>query len=720
MIINNITLKNFRSYEDETTFSFTPQGNKNIILIGGENGAGKSTLFEAIKLCIYGPTTYGYLGQNHNYLTKIKNNINDNTFKNKDIESSIALSISFKEGTKIKDYYLKRSWTYSNQKLYEYFKVFLNDEELNEEDKLYFDKYLKSVLPPSLFDFFFFDGEELSDFFTGKSASANLKESVLQLFNYDTFEVLKKQLLTYQRAQSKSSAQLEEAQNKFDELSNATKSIKTEIIALEKNIFINEEHLDNLLIKRNKAEEDFKNSGGLLEGEKAALNLEIIKLENERDDINQYIKDFCNDSLPFLLVTDLLKHTKAQIDKEDSLNSYNSIKDKLSGRIVRESFLEHKINPNKSDYIYNEIAATLLSNMFNTEELKNVSNILELSAEQKNSINFTIDNILSKKDYFSEKIKDKFNRIAQITSSLKYLRDKLNSTISEDLLNSYLESIHSINEEITKVKNTLAVKKATIELKHEELKNKEYHLTRAKNEYTNLLQNINVLDMSTNLISYLDELLTNLTRDKITLIENEFINIFSTIIRKDNYVNSIVINDNFDSTLYINKEYNTTDILNIIKNLGFDGLSKKYGPKFLEDLYKHYEVKTNKDLEDKILNDISFNYINLSTKVNINDFSNGEKQIYILCLIWAIIKSSGVEIPFIIDTPYARIDETHRNSLSTKYLPNISKQVIILSTNKEIDSEMYKVVKPYVCDEYLLLYNNDLRKTEVKNGYFEV
>ena len=89
MIINSITLKNFRSYEDETTFSFTPQGNQNIILIGGENGSGKSALFEAIKLCIYGPTAYGYLGQNFNYLTKIKNNINYNAFKNKDIELSL-------------------------------------------------------------------------------------------------------------------------------------------------------------------------------------------------------------------------------------------------------------------------------------------------------------------------------------------------------------------------------------------------------------------------------------------------------------------------------------------------------------------------------------------------------------------------------------------------------------------------------------------------------
>lgn len=719
MIINSITLKNFRSYEDETTFSFTPKNNKNIVLIGGENGAGKSTLFEAIKLCIYGPTTYGYLGQNHNYLTKIKNNINDNAFKNENIECFIGLNLSFKDGTEIKEYYLKRTWNYINQKIHEEFSIFLNDKELNNEDKLYFDKYLKSVIPPSLFDFFFFDGEELSDFFTGKNASSNLKESVLELFNYDTFDVLKKQLLSHQRAKSKSNIKLEETQNNFDSLSSSVKNIKTEIEELENSLLLDEDYYDNLLIKRNQTEENFKNSGGLLEEEKATLNSEIAKLEVERTNINQDIKDFCNDTLPFLLVTDLLEKTKTQIEKEDSLNSYNSIKEKLSGDIVKSTLSKH-IDKSISTNTYEEIAVDLLNNMFDTSELNTVESILELSTEQKNTITHTIDNILIKRNSLSKDILEKFNRISQIGINLKDLKEKLNSSVSDEILNNYLETIHSINEEINSVQSNIAVKRSTIDSKYNELRNKDYHLTRARNEYTTLLQTMNVLDMSSELIEYLEELLNNLTKDKIMLIEQEFIKIFGTIIRKENYVNSIVIDDNFNTTLYINKEYNSNEILNVIKNLGFQGLIKKYGDKFLEDLLKHYNVETNKELEEKVTYDISFNYISLSTKVNINDFSNGEKQIYILCLIWAIIKSSGVEIPFIIDTPYARIDETHRNSLTTTYLPNISKQVIILSTNKEIDKELYTVVKPYVCDEYLLLYNTELRKTEVKNGYFEV
>lgn len=719
MIINSITLKNFRSYEDEVTLSFSPEDNKNIILIGGENGAGKSTLFDAIKLCIYGSTAYGYLGENYFYLDKIKNNINDNALKSKNVECSICLSLSFKEGTNIKEYYLKRSWIYEDQKIQEYFNISLDGTYLEGEDKLYFDKYLKSILPPSLLNFFFFDGEELSDFFTGKSSSSNLKEAILQLFNYDTFEVLKKQLLSYQRSESKSKDNLKEAQANFDKLSYEVDSIKEKIESLEISIRNNGEHLDNLIIEKRKIEENFKNSGGILESEKAKLNGKILELENERTNINQYIKDFCNDTLPFLLLTDALKETKEQLNKELSVNSFNSIKDKLSGSVIKKSLSQNNLDFGNSNILYDEIASTILSNIFNIESLKEVSCILQLSPEQKNLVTFIIDDILSKENQYKSKILNSFNRNSEIGIKLKELREKLNSTVSGEILENYLNSINSIDKKISSLEKDLFIAKSNLELNYENLRNKEYHLTRARNEYSTLLQSYNVLDMSNNLISYLNKLLENLTKDKITLIQDEFIKIFSSVIRKENYINNIVIDENFNSTLYITKTYNTTEILNIIENLGFDGMAKKYGDEFLKDLFNYYNVTNNKNLKGKLSSDI-LNSINLKTKININDFSNGEKQIYILCLIWAIIKSSGVEIPFIIDTPYARIDQSHRNTLSTMYLPNISKQVIILSTNKEIDSELYKVIKPYVAKEYLLLYNAKHRKTEVKNGYFEV
>ena len=719
MIINSITLKNFRSYEDETTFIFSPNDDKNIILIGGENGAGKSTLFEAIKLCMYGPTNYGYIGYNHNYLTKIKNNINDNAFKNEDVNAFISLDITFKDKTLLKRYTLKRSWSYNNQKLSEDFIVYLDGNELNAEDRLYFDKYLRSVLPPSLFNFFFFDGEELSDFFTSSSSNLSLKDSILQLFNYDTFDILKKQLTSYQRSQSKSDDKLKEIQTNYDNILLIVSVLEKDIEILNSSIINYEEELDNLKIKKSKIEEDFKNSGGLLEEEKKKLNNTIMALENERININQSIKDSCNDIVPFLLIPDLLTSIKNQIKNEELLNSYLSINDKLTGDLIKESIANY-IELNENDNVFNNIANSIICNMFDIKKIENTTSILELSSEDKNNVIFKINSILDKKDNLKTSIINKFNRIHEINNEIKNLRKKLNSSVSEDLLKNYIESMHLVVNEINNTEIKLSQCRSKLETKIQDLNNKEYHLNKAKNEYLSLLQDNNVLEISTNIIDYLNELLSILTKDKINLIEKNFLDIFSAIIRKENYVNSISIDENFNSTLYINKDYTVYEILNIINNIGFDELSKKYGSKFIDDLYTIYNVSNNDDLLIKLNNDIALNILKLSTKVNINDFSNGEKQVYILCLIWAIIKSSGVEIPFIIDTPYARIDESHRNSLTNIYLPNISKQVIILSTNKEIDSNLYKTIKPHVCNEYLLLYNTKDRKTEVKKGYFEV
>ena len=719
MIINSIKLKNFRSYEDETEFSFSPKENKNIVLIGGENGAGKSTLFEAIKLCIYGPMSYGYLGINSNYLTKIKNNINNNAFKNDIVKCDISISLSFKEGTQINEYTLNRSWEYINQRIVESFEVIKNGTILNEDEVNYFNRYLQSVLPPSLFDFFFFDGEELTEFFIGKNSSNSLKDAVLQLFNYDTFNILKKQLLSFQRNISKNNDSLNNIQALYDESLNRVKTIKSKIDLINSNLENKELELDELLVKKNNLDEEFKSSGGILENERAEITSKINKLENERSIINQEIKDFCNDILPFLIVSDLLADTKKQIEKEENISSYKAVKNKLSGEVIKKSF-DSIPNLNNSSADFNHVALTILNNMFNVEEIQNITEILLLSADQKVNVLSIITSILFKNEQHKNSIVNNFDRLKLIAIEIKDCRDKLNSTVSGELVENYLKEISEVNNLIGNVQSDIITLKHNLDTCHEELRNAEYHYTRAKNQYTSSLQDNNVLELSSNVTDYLDALLATLTKDKLRLIEENFIDIFKTIIRKNEYVSSIVIDDSFESTLYVNRGYSSLEIQNIISNLGINDISKKYGLMFIEDLLNKYRVSSLTELMEYLNDNPTWEDIEVRTKVNVNDFSKGEKQIYILCLIWALIKSSGVEVPFIIDTPYARIDESHRKTLTVDYLPNISKQVIILSTNEEIDSNLYNVIKPYICDEYLLLYNESARKTEVKKGYFEV
>ena len=135
-------------------------------------------------------------------------------------------------------------------------------------------------------------------------------------------------------------------------------------------------------------------------------------------------------------------------------------------------------------------------------------------------------------------------------------------------------------------------------------------------------------------------------------------------------------------------------------------------------LYEYFSTNEEYDLETAINFCNNDNEFELYKRIDLNMLSKGERQIFILSLYWAIIQISGKQIPFIIDTPYARIDANHREEISSKFFPNISSQVVILSTDEEINKEYYSIIKPYIAKEYLLTNNQSENKTTVTDGYF--
>jgi DNA sulfur modification protein DndD len=56
----------------------------------------------------------------------------------------------------------------------------------------------------------------------------------------------------------------------------------------------------------------------------------------------------------------------------------------------------------------------------------------------------------------------------------------------------------------------------------------------------------------------------------------------------------------------------------------------------------------------------------------------------------------------IIDTPMGRLDSEHRNQLVERYFPHASHQVIILSTDTEIEANYFEQLQPSVARAYHL------------------
>jgi DNA sulfur modification protein DndD len=98
--------------------------------------------------------------------------------------------------------------------------------------------------------------------------------------------------------------------------------------------------------------------------------------------------------------------------------------------------------------------------------------------------------------------------------------------------------------------------------------------------------------------------------------------------------------------------------------------------------------------------------------------SAGEKEVFAVSLLWGLAQTSQLKLPIIIDTPLSRLDSTHRDNIVNNYFPNAGEQVIILSTDTEIDKDYYRALKPRLSGAASLEFDQRQELTTFSNGYF--
>lgn len=91
-----------------------------------------------------------------------------------------------------------------------------------------------------------------------------------------------------------------------------------------------------------------------------------------------------------------------------------------------------------------------------------------------------------------------------------------------------------------------------------------------------------------------------------------------------------------------------------------------------------------------------------------------------MSLYLALLKTSRKDIPFFIDTPFARIDSNHREKIVEEFFNKISNQMFILSTDEEIVGEYKSLIDEKISDRFMLSINDYGNTTVVPAKYFEV
>ena len=107
-----------------------------------------------------------------------------------------------------------------------------------------------------------------------------------------------------------------------------------------------------------------------------------------------------------------------------------------------------------------------------------------------------------------------------------------------------------------------------------------------------------------------------------------------------------------------------------------------------------------------------------NVQVDTDILSAGERQLLAVAILWGLAKASSSAAPTVIDTPLGRLDSEHRLNLVEQYFPTASKQVILLSTDEEINKKYHKYIKPYLARSYKIEYDEKINGSKSTLGYF--
>lgn len=699
MRINHIELHNLGPYAGTNNFVLNSNdSNKNIVLVGGKNGAGKSTLFNSIKVCLYGNRALGYQTNNANYFAEVKKLINNDVKYKKNGSAKISLEIQL-DGSYENKYIITREWTIKDKNIQEEIYVYLNGNQLSKEERLDFESYLFNIIPPDIFKFYFFDGEKIGDFFLDSKNDNSFRNAFLKIFKFDNFSIL---INNFERINAQNASQTSafmhynELLNKLSNQESTIAKLQEMLSSINMEVQQTEDQLTTLL-------NNYETIGGIHLNEWIELNKQLSSEEHLREDTYKWLRDTANNVIPFIIMSKQLKLLAEQINRENEIKRQRILISEIEKEEVRESIrnvLSKPINGSTEKYV-DSIIIELKKSFGLDQIILSQELILDLSGNHSAEILSEINNILG---YNIKRISEANLRIKKSLANTKSINKKISSfnikAFEEfnEQRNKYIAKLKILNEEKLKTSDLLNLEMLSF-------KNINDEYTKAKKSYEQELRQKSVNDLSSKMLLLFLSLEEVLFRKQTENIERIFLEIFNSIINRSGFLDGISIDSNFNAIPYRNRNFSKKEATDIVKKFGMQYFENNLGKARAQEINKAL-LSNNK-------------VVTIPVPID-NSFSQGERQIFVMALYFALIKSSNSNIPFIIDTPFARIDKEHRSKIIEHFFKQLNSQIFILSTNEEIIGEYHAMLQPKISDTFLLSYEAEGKTKVTKNKYFEV
>jgi len=698
MRLKKIELNNIGPYIGNNIFDFRDNEKSNISLICGNNGAGKTSLLNAIKIGLYGYRENGYSIANVNYKNKIKLLLNEKAKLNDSSEYYIKLNIEVTSGTDLNNYSIKRAWTLKNSELNEKIVVTKNENELSQEEVVDFEKYLASIVSPELFNLYFFDGDSIIDYFFSEESNFKIKEAIAIISGYDTFDIIYNNFKKLAKTSKIDERIVKEYLLKKDEL-------EKNKVQLEELIVDYNGKEKELLFVKHKIEtlrKAYARTGGIKKEEYDAIIKNIKIEEQKRVLLNLQLKKSANDILPFVMLKKELETIKYDL-KVERENKNSIIFMEMFNEILPEILKDdHKLYEKLNKEVTNKVASKIIKHDFK----------YSLSEEAYLNVNYQINQKLK---YTKESI---INLQKQLKKSLlesqtlnKAIKEK--SIDGEQALN---RNIQELKEKEANYEKEIRTLNAEIEKMKLVIESEEENYKKIQKQLDENIKSNSISDLSIHSIRFIEKLQKKLYKIQLVKIENLFIEKLNQLIRKDQFISKIKIGDKFNFHIFKKVRYSLKDLISIVNDLKEEEFISRYGTENLLNIYKQLNLETYQAVKE--LKDTKNQTIELEIEISKSTLSNGEKQIFIMTFYWSLIQLTDNKIPFIIDTPFARIDTRNRENITKEFFMDLKGQVFILSTNEEITKKHMDIMSDKLLNVFTLENKNNEYTEILCDSYF--
>lgn len=661
MKICKLIIENYKSFQFPTEINFPAAGDggRSIFLIGGMNGAGKTSIMEAISYCLYGARA-----------EEIYRNINRHEKARGNASVSFELVLEMDD---LSELIVKRTWSVGAaaepraRDLTEKLVVVRDGKRVSVQSQEIWQDFIRAAIPPAITQFFFFDGEKIQEIASDDHSEVRLKSSLEAALGIQYINHLSNDILYIKQEERKGFVEITDEDLDFKQSELKRERSKLARKMQDRQDLVKE--LDAFRTQLEEAKKRFEAAFHTAPETRDAMREQEKKrifAANRLAQVETEIRNLCEKLLPFGIAGKLFQGIRQQIEKERESASGEAIREHastLARRIVRvveepEPIYREKLSAEKMVELEQRIYRLLKEG----DARGDVEKILNLSDRDAARVLNKIESIETSDIFMLPPLIEEKRGLVEQIRALEALSQL--GAMSE----SERELFNQLQAEMESCSNQIGRKTEQLRLLEDEILALEKRINEIELEIEKLYEKHNVSKERADFIqecdaiaNVLSQFVIRLRKNKVHLLQEKTFEMYRMLSSRSDLIKDITIDES------------------------------------------SYEVR---------ITDRNGHEIRKSA------LSAGEKEVFAVSLLWGLAQTSQLKLPIIIDTPLSRLDSTHRDNIVNSYFPNAGEQVVILSTDTEIDTNYYRSLKRYLSGAGRLEFDPRQELTTFREGYF--